>query len=133
MHNLNTHHFIALKRILCYIKGIISSGLHLKRGPLQLIAYSDANWAGDTTSRHSTTRFCVFLGSKPVSWSAKKQSSAARSSTEAKYKPHAHTAAELSWLRMLLKDLHIFLFTCPLIWCDNIYVISLAPNPNFHA
>ena len=34
---------------------------------------------------------------------------------------------------MLLKDLRIFLPTRPMLWCDNISVISLAANPVFHA
>lgn len=42
-------------------------------------------------------------------------------------------AAELSGLRVLLHDLHIFLPTRPTIWCDNISSISLASNPIFHA
>ena len=38
----------------------------------------------------------VFLGHSPVTWSAKKQLTIARSSTEAEYRALATTVAELS-------------------------------------
>lgn len=44
-----------------------------------------------------------------------------------------HTAIEIYWVRILLRELYIFLPSCPRIWCDNISAISLASNPIFHA
>lgn len=111
--------FTALKQIMCYIKGTLLNGIHFKPGPLKLIAYADANWAGNLANRRSNSGYCVLFGSSLVSWCSKKQPTVARSSTEAEYRALAHTAAELSWLRMLLRDLHIFLPYCPHIWCDN--------------
>ena len=57
----------------------------------------------------------------------------AHSLTEAEYRCLTHIAAEISWRRILLRDLHIFLHHVPLIWCDNKRAISLASNPVFHA
>lgn len=85
MHKQPTAEFVALKRILCYIKGTLTAGLHLRSGPLQLIAYSNVDWAGDPTDQCSMTGLCVFLGSNLVSWSSKKQPIVDRSSMEAKY------------------------------------------------
>lgn len=133
MHSPSNNHFTALKRILRYLKGTLSYGIFLKRGFLHLTAFTDADWAGDPSDQRSTSGFCIFLGSSFVSWSAKKQSTVVCSSTKAEYRSLAHTAAELSGLRVLLHDLHIFLPTRPTIWCDNISSISLASNPIFHA
>lgn len=108
-------------------------GLLYKPGLLHLSAFTDADWAGDPTDRRSTSGFCVFLGSNPITWSAKKQPTVARSSTEAEYRALAQTAAELSWLRMVLKDLLVFIPQAPVIWCDSVSALALAANPVFHA
>ena len=126
-------HFTAVKRILPYLKGTVTLGIQFTRGPFTLTAYSDADWAGDTCDRRSVSGYCLFMGNNPIAWCAKKQATVARSSTESEYRCLAHTAAELSWLRMLFKDLQIPLFHVPTIWCENISAISLASNPVFHA
>ena len=73
--------------------------------PLELHAYSDADWAGDPTDRCSITGFCFLLGTSLVSWHSKKQDVVSRSSTEAEYRALADTTCELVWLRWLLADM----------------------------
>ncbi|CAN6708851.1 unnamed protein product [Malus baccata var. baccata] len=107
-------------------------GLLYKPGSTKLSAFSDADYAGNPDTRHSTGGFCIYLGSNLISWSSKKQKTVSRSSAEAEYWQLAYTAAELSWLRSLFKDLHLYLDS-PQIWCDNISSIALASNPVFHA
>ncbi|XP_028123393.1 uncharacterized protein LOC114320523 [Camellia sinensis] len=100
-------HFALVKRLLCYVKGILSHGLQFSPGLFHLHAFTDANWVGDSFDRWSTSGFCVFLGPNLISWSAKKQSTASRSSTEVEYKSMASTTTELVWLQQLLKDLYV--------------------------
>lgn len=133
MHSPNYSHFVAVKRILRYIKGCIHEGLHFVPSSLQLTAFTDANWAGDYLDRRSTSGYCLYLGSNLVAWSAKKQHIVARSSTEAEYRALAQTAAEVSWIQQLLVDLHVSVSMPHIIWCDNISAIALASNPIFHA
>ncbi|TQD90539.1 hypothetical protein C1H46_023885 [Malus baccata] len=133
MHAPREQHLQAAKRVLRFLKGSISHGLWFTKGPINLSAFSDADWAGCTFDRRSTSGYCVFLGSNLISWSAKKQSTVARSSTEAEYRSLAHTAAELTWVCKILKDLKFSLPKLPHLWCDNISAISLASNPIFHA
>ena len=75
----------------------------------------------------------MFLGPSLISQSSKKQTSIARSSTEAEYHALATTIAEVSWLHILFKELHIFLPHVPVLWCDNASAIALSTNPMFHS
>lgn len=103
MHSPKYSHFVAVKRILRYIKGCLHEGLHFVPGSLQLAAFTDADWVGDYLDRRSTSGYCLYLGSNLVAWCAKKQHTVARSSNEAKYRALAQTAAEVSWIQQLLK------------------------------
>jgi hypothetical protein len=69
--------------------------------------FSDADWVGCVDDRRSTGGFAVFLGSNLVSWSARKQPTVSRSSTEAEYKVIANVATEIMWIQTLLDELGI--------------------------
>ena len=126
-------HLTVAKRILCYVRGTIDNGLFYTPGPISLSAFSDANWAGDPNDRRSTSGLLVFLGNNPITWSAKKQLTVSRSSTEAEYRALASASAELCWLRTLVKDLGLYLYDPPILWCDNVSALAIASNPVFHA
>ncbi|XP_014660860.1 uncharacterized protein LOC106804396 [Setaria italica] len=73
MHDLCKPHMALIKRIMCYVKGTLSSGLHIGTGHVQsLTAYSDADWAGYQDSRRSISSFCIYLDDNLVSWSSKR-------------------------------------------------------------
>lgn len=83
--------------------------------------------------RRSTTGFVVFLGSNPGSWQSKIHGFVSRSSTEAEYRSLANIAAEISWIRHILCDLHIRIPAPPLLKCDNLSALALCSNPVFHS
>ncbi|XP_068344266.1 uncharacterized protein [Pyrus communis] len=124
--------FTAVKRILRYLKGMLSVGISYTRGELSLKAFSDADWAGDPNDQRSTTGIVVFLGSNPISWSSKKQTTVSRSSTEAEYRAMSTTSAELDWIQQLLKFMHISPTPAPVLFCDNLSTIALSFNPVQH-
>ena len=128
-----TIHFAAAKRILRYLWDTFNHGIEFTPGPLHLSAYTDADWAGDPDDRRSTFGFLVYLGNNAVTWSAKKQPTVSRSSTESKYRALAIASAKLCWVRSLLKDLGIYLTDPPVLWCDNVSALAIASNPVFHA
>jgi len=72
MHDPREPHLALLKRILHYVEGTQSTGLHLSAGPVDsLTTYSDADRAGCPDSRCSTLSYCVYLGDNLVSWYSK--------------------------------------------------------------
>ncbi|PKU68279.1 Retrovirus-related Pol polyprotein from transposon TNT 1-94 [Dendrobium catenatum] len=133
MQNPLNLHQEALKRLIRYIHGTTQTGIPLSRNSLLLTGYVDADWASNQQDRSSISGFCNFLGTSPISWQVKKQSTIARSSTEAEYRALASEAAEILWLRRLLEDLHIPQITPTTVYCDNTSAIALANNPVFHA
>ena len=128
LHDPQKPHFSALKRIVRYIWGTLDHGLQLfasrSRG---LVAYSD-DWAGCPTTRCSTSRYCVFLGSNILYWSSKRQDTTSRSSTEVEYRCVANVVAETSWLRNLLHELLYPPLSATLVYCDNVSVVYLSSN-----
>ncbi|XP_028949214.1 uncharacterized mitochondrial protein AtMg00810-like [Malus domestica] len=98
-----TSHYLAVKRILRYLKETMTHGIRYTKGSLTLRSFSDADWAGDPNDRQSTTGLVVFLGNNPISWASKKQQTVSRSLTEAEYRTLSSTAAELDWLQQLFQ------------------------------
>ncbi|GJW22186.1 putative ribonuclease H-like domain-containing protein [Tanacetum coccineum] len=79
-------HMHAVKRIFRYLKSQPTLGLwYPKDSPMDLIAYSDSDYAGASLDRKSTTGGCQFLGCRLISWQCKKQTIVANSTTEAEY------------------------------------------------
>ena len=131
--NPTTVHWAAVIRIIRYLQGTVyQSLLFPSTSSLELCAYSDADWAGDSTDRKSTTGFCVFLGDSLISWKSKKQQVVSRSSTEAEYRAMASTTSEIVWLRWLLADLGVCLSSPTPMYCDNKSAIQIAHNTVFH-
>ncbi|KAJ3698209.1 hypothetical protein LUZ61_001914 [Rhynchospora tenuis] len=134
MHSPTSNQWMAVKHVLRYLSGTLHHGLQFHaKSDAQLHAYTDADWAGSSFDRRSTSGYSIFWGHNLISWSAKKQPTVARSSTEAEYRSLALACAELLWVQYLIQELHFHLYQPPIIWCDNIGATFLASNPMFHS
>jgi hypothetical protein len=104
-----------------------------KHGHVNIVDYTDANWAGNPLDRKFTTGFCMFVGGNAVIWKSKKQAVVARSRAEAEYRAMSAATSEIIWLRLLLKELgHDFECKPTTLFCDNQAAIHIATNPVFH-
>nr|GEX73909.1 ribonuclease H-like domain-containing protein [Tanacetum cinerariifolium] len=61
---------------------------------VDLVAYSNADWAGCPTTRRTTSGYYVFLGNNLLSWSSKRQLTLSHSSAGDEYRGVANTVAE---------------------------------------
>nr|GEZ50122.1 uncharacterized mitochondrial protein AtMg00810-like [Tanacetum cinerariifolium] len=93
-------HVHAVKRIFRYLHGTVNRGLwYPKDSSVALTAFAVADPAGCQDTRRSTSGSVQFLGERLISWSSKRQKSAAISSTEAEYIALSGCYAHILWMR----------------------------------
>ena len=99
-----------IMRILRYLKGTSSIGiLFRKNDHLDLLAYTEADWAGDRDDRKYTSGYFTLLGGNLVTWKSKKQKVVALFSAKVEFRGIAKGITEIIWFKKLLNELH-----CPL-------------------
>lgn len=90
-----THYNVAC-RIVRYLKHYPRKGLLFPRNSeVQILGYSNSDWAGCIDSRKLISGYCFFIGSSLISWRAKKQQTISMSSSEAEYRALSTTICEL--------------------------------------
>ncbi|GKD70623.1 hypothetical protein Tco_1324713 [Tanacetum coccineum] len=93
---------------------------------------SDADHAGCQDTRRSTYGSMQFLGDRLISWSSKRQKSAAISSTEAEYIALSGCCAQILWMRSQLTDYGFGFNKIPMYY-DNKSAIALCCNNVQHS
>ena len=100
-------------------------------------AFSDASFAHPIVKegRRSPSGYIFFMAGGPVSWSSKRQSTVATSSTEAEYIGQFNAAREAIWIRNFLEELgYRDLIKDPLIIkADNTGAQSLSQDSTIHS
>uniref|UniRef100_A0A8R7PMA5 Copia protein n=1 Tax=Triticum urartu TaxID=4572 RepID=A0A8R7PMA5_TRIUA len=133
MHAPRDCHYQLVKRILRYLRSTTHLRLRIHRDTAtDLVAYSDADWAGCPDTHKSTSGYRVFLGGNLLSWSSKRQNTVSRSSAEAEYRAVANAVAETVWLRQLLGELHQSPSRATVVYCDNVNAVYMSSNPVQH-
>jgi len=126
-------HYMAAKRILKYLKGTTEVGLwYPSKVSLNLVGYSNSDFAGCKVDRKSTSGTCHFLGSSLISWHNKKQACVALSTAEVEYIVAGSCCAQTVWIKHQLSDFGLNLSKIPL-FCDNTSAINLTKNPVQHS
>ena len=123
-------HWKVSKRILNFVQGKRTHGIFYKaKYDLELIGFTDSDWAGDSTNRKSTSRYVFMLAEGPISWSSKKQSAIALSSTEAEYRGVVNAATQCLWFQGLLGEFGFESEYSNTIYCDNQSTIQICNDP----
>ena len=128
-------HWSAVKRILRYLNGTTALGLlYQPNDSRELCGYSDADWAGDSSDRKSTSGYVFMMSGSAVSWRSKKQSCVALSTAEAEYMALSSATQEAMWMRQLFASLvnEYKLSEPTTIYEDNQSTICMAKNNQSH-
>ena len=83
--NPNQTHWMAMKRVLGYLKWTQHYALHYNKYPAVIEGYSDANWITGSNDVKSTSCYVFMLGGGAVSWKSSKQTCLARSTMESEF------------------------------------------------
>jgi len=125
-------HWDALMRVMAYLNTTKDYWLTFGHGANQLEGYSDSDW-GSQSHRHSISGYVFRMGDGAVTWSSKKQSIVALSSTEAEYVAQTHAVKELLWLRTIIGELSSPFENPTTLHCDNQGAIVFVKDNKFHA
>lgn len=126
-------HWIALKRILRYLKATSNAKLrYSKDGNSHFIGFCDSDYAGNSDDRRSCSGYSFLLQGGAISWSSKRQQTVALSTTEAEYMALSTTVQEALWLRQFFKEF-VAGDEGTVVNCDNRSALDLASTTGYHA
>jgi hypothetical protein len=122
--NSGNDHWRALERVLRYLKGTMSLGIHYTGYPT-VLGYCDPNRISDVDEIYATSGYVFSLGGGVVSWKSCKQAILMRSTMEVELTTLDIASVEAEWLCELLMDLSVVEKPMPTISmnCDNQTVI----------
>ncbi|KAL0455889.1 UNVERIFIED_CONTAM: Retrovirus-related Pol polyprotein from transposon TNT 1-94 [Sesamum latifolium] len=132
--NPGPDHWVAVKRILRYLKGTSDLALCYYGESLRMVGYSDADGSTDRDECKSTSGYAFLLGGAAITWCSKKLPCLSFSTKEAEYVACTSTVQEAIWLRRFLKSLRILahIDDVVLIYFDNTSTIAYAKDLKYH-
>lgn len=98
-----------LKRVVKYLKGTAHLSLLLGGDFDQpfFVGYAGANWAENRVDRKSNSGYVFRLYGGTISWSCKRQTCVALSSTEAEFIALSEACKKAQWIRRVLVDFNL--------------------------
>ncbi|GKG14751.1 hypothetical protein Tco_0354351, partial [Tanacetum coccineum] len=94
--------------------------------------FTDSDFTSDQNDQKSTSGYLVLWDGAAVTWSSKKQSIMALSSTEAEYVAATACACQVVWIQCIFEELGMEQEDGTVIKCDNTSTIKLSKNLVFH-
>ncbi|XP_074301184.1 secreted RxLR effector protein 161-like [Silene latifolia] len=132
--NLGMDHWKDVKKVLRYLQSTKELMLTYKRSNnLEVIGYSDSDYAGCVDSRKSTFGYLFLLVEGAVSWKSGRQFVIATSNMEAEFVACFEATIHALWLRNFISGLGIVdSIAKPLrIYCDNSAAVFFSKNDKY--
>ena len=128
-------HWKRAKRVLKYLRGTMDQTLSFRETQvLDMLVFSDADWAGNIDNRRSTLGSCFKLSesSGAIIWGCRAQTTVATSTAEAEFNSGVDTSKEAIHICGVLEDLRIFCKLPLKIFVDNQACIALSKHSMHH-
>ncbi|XP_050895544.1 secreted RxLR effector protein 161-like [Lathyrus oleraceus] len=129
--NPGMDHWKAAKKVLRYLKGTKDYMLMYRQtNNLDVIGYSDSDFAGCVDSRKSTSGYIFLMADGAISWISTKQTLVATSTMEAEFVSCFEATSHGVRLKSFISGLRIMdSISKPLkIFCDNSTAVFMAKN-----
>lgn len=133
-HSPTDMHWLCVKRVLRYLKGTAKLGITYKKSlvsnnscQLMIKAYSDADFASDDISRHSTSGIICLVNDSPIIYKSQLQPTVSISTTEAELVAACHVIKEVIWLKQCISELKCSIASVDL-YVDNQAAIKIIDN-----
>lgn len=129
--NPGADHWKAVKKVMRYLQGTKDFMLtYRKTDNLEVIGYSDSDYAGCKDELKSTSGYIFMLSGGAISWKSAKQSLHTSSTMEAEFVACYKATKQALWLRNFVTYLKIVdTISRPLkIYCDNNAAVSFSKD-----
>ncbi|KAL0399561.1 UNVERIFIED_CONTAM: Retrovirus-related Pol polyprotein from transposon TNT 1-94 [Sesamum radiatum] len=129
--NPGLDHWRAAKKVMRYLQGTKDYMLMYRRTEnLEVVGYSDSDFAGCVDSRKSTSGYIFMIASGAVSWKSAKQTLIATSTMEAEFVSCFEATSHGVWLKNFISGLRIMdSISRPLrIFSNNSAAVFMAKN-----
>jgi hypothetical protein len=124
-------HWVGVKKALRYCQGTKDFMLKYRRSDnLEVVGYTDADFAGCVDSRKSTSGYIYMLSGGAISWKSFKQSLVAASTMQAEFVACYEATGQVVWLKNFIPGLKVIdSITEPIIlYCDNQSAVFFSSN-----
>ncbi|XP_042494332.1 secreted RxLR effector protein 161-like [Macadamia integrifolia] len=132
VNNFGMHHWVVAKKMIRYLKGTKEYMLIYRASDqLEVIGYSDSDYAGCLDSKKSTSGYIFLLaGGTAISWKSKKQTCVSTYTVESKFVTCFEATSMAIWLRNFISGLQIVeTISKPLrMYCDNVTDVYYFKN-----
>jgi len=121
---------LAAEHVLRYLRGTWNQSLcyppDSDENPNVLWGWVDVDWAGDTDTRRSHTRYVLMMNGGPISWKGQRQD---LSTSEAQFVAACQTGQEAIYLRETLTDFGFAPNQATLLYEDKLASGAMSENP----